>query len=80
MKRAGVRVGTGTRFAYDGEVVTVVELHVVDGVLDLAYRGGGHGTKALRANWFGGGGVESGMVSLLFLDPTSGRRLERHRR
>ena len=25
MKRAGVRVGVGTRFAYDGEVVEVVE-------------------------------------------------------
>ena len=55
----------GNKVAYDGEVVTVVELHLVDGVLDLAYRGGGHGTKALRANWFSGGGVESGMVSLL---------------
>ena len=31
----------------------------------LADRSGGHGTKALRANWFGGGDVESGMVSLL---------------
>ena len=55
MKRAGVRVGTGTRFAYDGEVVTVVELHLVDGVLDLADRSGGHGTKALRADCIGGG-------------------------
>ena len=65
MKRAGVRVGTGTRFAYDGEVVTVVELHLVDGVLDLADRSGGHGTKALRADCIGGGDVESHMVSLL---------------
>jgi hypothetical protein len=78
MKRAGVRVGTGTRFAYDGEVVTVVELHFVDGALDRAYRGGGHGTKALRANWFGGGASRVAWFPF-FLDPTSGRRLERHR-
>ena len=31
MKRAGVRVGTGTRFVYDGEVVTVVELTSLTG-------------------------------------------------
>ena len=30
MKRAGVRVGTGTRFVYDGEVIEIVELHCVD--------------------------------------------------
>ena len=66
MKRAGVRVGTGTRFAYDGEVVTVVELHLVDGVLDLADRSGGHGTKALRADCIGGG-VGSHTVSLSVL-------------
>ena len=64
MKRAGVRVGTGTRFAYDGEVVTVVELHLVDGVLDLADRSGGHGTKALRADCIGGGvGSHTGFPS-----------------
>ncbi|OCB14534.1 transposase [Mycolicibacterium porcinum] len=31
MKRAGGRVGTGTRFAYDGEVIEIVEVHAVDG-------------------------------------------------
>jgi transposase InsO family protein len=31
MKRAGVRVGVGTRFAYDGEIIEVVELHPVGG-------------------------------------------------
>ena len=77
MKRTGVRVGTGTRFAYDGEVVTVVELHLVDGVLDLAYRGGGHGTKALRADVLA---VASAVTRFpFFLDPTRNRRHERHR-
>ncbi len=27
MKRAGVRVGTGTRFIYDGQVIEVIEMH-----------------------------------------------------
>jgi hypothetical protein len=31
MKRAGVRVGAGTRFTYDGEIVQVVEIHTVNG-------------------------------------------------
>ena len=31
MKRAGVRVGVGTRFTYDGEIVEVVEMHTVNG-------------------------------------------------
>jgi transposase InsO family protein len=38
MKGAGVRVGTGTRFSYDGEVVTVVELHTVDGAVEVLTR------------------------------------------
>jgi transposase InsO family protein len=38
MKRAGVRVGTGTRFAYDGEVVEVVELHPVGGLAEVLAR------------------------------------------
>jgi hypothetical protein len=38
MKRAGVRVGTGTRFVYDGEVIEIVELHCVGGVPDVVAR------------------------------------------
>lgn len=38
MKGAGVRVGAGTRFSYDGEVVTVVELHAVDGMPEVLTR------------------------------------------
>jgi hypothetical protein len=32
MKRGGTRVGVGTRFAYDGEIVEIVEMHAVDGI------------------------------------------------
>lgn len=38
MKRAGVRVGTGTRFSYDGEVVEVVEMHPVGGMPEVVTR------------------------------------------
>jgi hypothetical protein len=31
VKHARIQVGTGTRFSYDGEVVTVVEIHGLDG-------------------------------------------------
>lgn len=32
MKRAGVRVGTGTRFIYDGQVIEIVEMPPVAGM------------------------------------------------
>ena len=35
MKRAGVRVGVGTRFTYDGEIV---EMHPVPGVPEVVTR------------------------------------------
>jgi hypothetical protein len=35
VKRAGVRVGVGTRFSYDGEIVEIVESHVVDGDIEV---------------------------------------------
>jgi hypothetical protein len=35
MKRAGVPVGVGTRFSYDGEIVEIVELHTVDGAPEV---------------------------------------------
>jgi hypothetical protein len=38
MKRAGVRVGVGTRFSYDGEIVEVVEMHSVGGALEAVAR------------------------------------------
>jgi hypothetical protein len=38
MKFAGVRVGTGTRFAYDGEVAEVVEMHTVGGMPEVLAR------------------------------------------
>jgi transposase InsO family protein len=38
MKRAGVRVGTGTRFVYDGEVVEIVEMHPVAGMPEVLTR------------------------------------------
>jgi transposase InsO family protein len=38
MKRAGVRVGVGTRFTYDGEVIEVVEMHPVGGVPEVLVR------------------------------------------
>jgi hypothetical protein len=38
MKRAGVRVGTGTRFVYDGEVIEIVELHCVGGAPEVVAR------------------------------------------
>ena len=31
MKRAGARVGVGTRFDYDGEVIEIVEVHTIKG-------------------------------------------------
>jgi transposase InsO family protein len=39
MNHAGVRVGTGTRFSYDGEVIEVVELHPVAGMPEVLTRG-----------------------------------------
>lgn len=38
MNRAGVRVGTGTRFAYDGEIVEVIEMHPVAGMPEVLAR------------------------------------------
>jgi transposase InsO family protein len=38
MKRAGVRVGTGTRFVYDGEVIEIVEIHCVGGAPEVVAR------------------------------------------
>jgi hypothetical protein len=38
MKRAGVRVGTGTRFIYDGEVIEIVEMHPVAGMPEVLTR------------------------------------------
>jgi hypothetical protein len=38
MQRAGVRVGTGTRFTYDGEVIEVVEMHPVAGMPEVLTR------------------------------------------
>lgn len=38
MRRAGVRIGVGTRFTYDGEIVEVVEIHPVAGVLEVVAR------------------------------------------
>lgn len=38
MSFAGVRVGTGTRFVYDGEVIEVVEIHAVQGLPEVLVR------------------------------------------
>ena len=38
MKHAGVRVGTGTRFIYDGEVIEIVEMHPVAGMSEVLTR------------------------------------------
>jgi transposase InsO family protein len=38
MKPAGVRVGTGTRFSYDGEVIEIVEMHPVAGMPEVLAR------------------------------------------
>ena len=38
MSFAGVRVGTGTRFVYDGEVIEVVELHALQGMPEVLVR------------------------------------------
>lgn len=38
MRPAGVRVGVGTRFSYDGEIVEVVEIHPVRGVPEVVTR------------------------------------------
>jgi transposase InsO family protein len=35
VKRAGIRVGVGTRFSYDGKIVEIVESHVVDGDIEV---------------------------------------------
>lgn len=35
MKRAGVRVGVGTRFAYDGEIVEIVEMNTVESIPEV---------------------------------------------
>jgi hypothetical protein len=38
MKRAGVRVGTGTRFLHDGEVIEIVKIHCVGGAPEVVAR------------------------------------------
>lgn len=38
MKRAGVQVGVGTRFSYDGETLEVVEMHLVGGAPEVVAR------------------------------------------
>lgn len=38
MSFAGVRIGTGTRFVYDGEVIEVVEIHAVNGPPEVLAR------------------------------------------
>ena len=38
MKPAAVRVGVGTRFLYDGEVLEVIELHPVAGAPEVLAR------------------------------------------
>ncbi|AFS12061.1 DDE-type integrase/transposase/recombinase [Mycobacterium intracellulare] len=38
MKRAGVRIGVGTRFTYEGELVEVVETHLVGGIPEVVTR------------------------------------------
>jgi hypothetical protein len=35
MKRAGARVGVGTHFSYDGEIVEIVEWHTVSGAVEV---------------------------------------------
>jgi transposase InsO family protein len=35
MNRAGVRVGVGTHFSYDGEIIEIVEWHMVSGVVEV---------------------------------------------
>lgn len=35
MKRAGAPVGVGTCFAYDGEIVQIVEMHSVDDIPEV---------------------------------------------
>jgi transposase InsO family protein len=35
MKRAGIRVGVGTRFAYDGEIVEIVEMNTVGSIPEV---------------------------------------------
>jgi len=42
MSWAGVKVGLGTKFMYDGEIIEIVELHTVDGNVEVL-------TKDLRA-------------------------------
>jgi transposase InsO family protein len=42
MNWAGVKVGVGTKFMYDGEIIEVVETHMVDGAVEVM-------TKDLRA-------------------------------
>ena len=38
MKRGGVRVGMGTRFLYDGEVIEIVKIHCVQGAPEVVAR------------------------------------------
>ncbi|GAB1815919.1 transposase [Mycobacterium sp. MUNTM1] len=38
MRPAGVRVGVGTRFSYDGEIVEVVEMHLLGGIPEVVTR------------------------------------------
>jgi hypothetical protein len=42
MNWAGVKVGVGTKFMYDGEIIEIVEMHTVDGAVEVM-------TKDLRA-------------------------------
>ncbi len=38
MRSAGVRVGVGARFSYDGEILEVVEMHLVGGISEVVAR------------------------------------------
>jgi hypothetical protein len=38
MTGAGVRVGVGSRFTYDGEIIEIVEMHTVDGAAEAMAR------------------------------------------
>ena len=38
MTGAGVRVGVGSRFTYDGEIIEIVEMHTVDGAAEAIAR------------------------------------------
>ena len=50
MKCAGVRVGTGARFVYDGEVIEIVEIHCVGGAPEVVAR---YSSERVLALWEG---------------------------